>query len=98
MLRGCRLHVDAGVAGTSGGNEWLGWVDRRYGFSAQPSDQLGGECARPAADVDHPLPGSNSGEIRELWGEQCRVPAHEAVIRVRGDVEAQPHNPQAVSA
>ena len=55
MFRGGRLHVDAGIARPSGRDEWLRGIDGRDGLGAKPRDQLGGERARPAPDVDHAL-------------------------------------------
>ena len=64
------LHVDARIARASGRDEWLGGIDRRDGIRAQPRDQLGGECAGPAADVDHALAAAHPGEVRQLRREQ----------------------------
>ena len=80
-----------GYARASGGDERLRRIDRRDGIGAKPRDQLGGEGARAAADVDHALAAAHTREVSQLRGEQDRVPAHEAVIRVSGDVEA--HQP-----
>ena len=69
LLGGCRLHVDARVARPSGRNERLGRVNGRYGRWPQPADELGGEGAGTAADVDHPLPGAHPREVRQLRRE-----------------------------
>ncbi len=63
-------HVDARVARASGGDEWLRRIDRRDGIGAKPRDQLGGERARPAPDVDHALAAAHTREVSQLRGEQ----------------------------
>ena len=45
---GCRSRAAA--------DERLRRLDRRDGAGAEPAHQLGGERARAAADVEHPLP------------------------------------------
>ena len=56
--------------------------------SAHAGHELGRERARPATDIEHPLAGPDIGEVSERRREQARVPAHEVVIRLRGDIEA----------
>ena len=53
----------------------------------EPAQQLGGERARAAADVEHPLPGRHAGEVGEPRRERPGVRPHEAVVAVGGDVE-----------
>ena len=81
------LDVDARVAGTGGIDERLRRIDRGDGAGTDPRDELGRQRARATADVDHALAGRDPGEVGELRREQHRVPAHEPVVRVRGDVE-----------
>ena len=87
LLRGAEPDVDARVACTGGLDERLRRIDRGDGIGADPGDELRGERARPAADVDHPLSGCDPGEIGELRREQHGVPSHEPVVRIGGDVE-----------
>ena len=46
LLGGCLLHVDSGVARSSGGDERLGGVDGGHGRRPEPSDQLSRQSAR----------------------------------------------------
>ena len=55
---------------------------------SQPRDQLARERAGAAADVENPLPAAYRGEVRQLAGQQARVPTHEAVVGLGGDIEA----------
>ena len=75
------------MAGTGGLDERLGRIDRDDRIGSDPGDELRGERAGPAADVDHPLSGRNPREIGELRREQHGVPSHEPVVRIGGDVE-----------
>ena len=90
LLRGAEPNVDARMAGTSGLDERLRRIDRDDRIGSDAGDELRGERARPAADVDHPLPGRDPGEIGELRREQHGVPSHEPVVRIGGDVEEHP--------
>ena len=92
LLRGCLDHVDAGLAGSSSGDERLRRIDGRHGFGTEPHDQLRRERARAAAHVEDGLPVVHLGEVRQLRGQLDGVPTHEAVVRVGGDIEAHPRN------
>ena len=81
-------NVDARVARPRRGNERIGRVDCRHRVRSQPSDQLAGERSRAAADVEDPLPSAHRGEVCQLTRQQARVPTHEAVIGLGGDIEA----------
>ena len=64
---------------------------RRRRRCADARDQLGRQGARSAADIEDALAGAHAGELGQLRGEQPRVPAHEAVVRLGRDIEA--HGP-----
>ena len=51
----CESHVDAGVALASRRDEGLRGVDCRNEPCSQSPDELGGESARAAADIEHAL-------------------------------------------
>ena len=88
LLRGAEPNVDARIACAGGLDERLRRIDRGNGIGADTGDELRGERAGPAADVDDPLSGCDPGQIGELRREQHGVPAHEPVVRVGGDIEA----------
>ena len=88
LLRDGSSNRDVGLAGLRGGDEGLRRVDRSNGGRPQPSDQLRGQRAWPAADIEHPLPCDDAGEVGEHRGEPDRVPTHEPVIGVSSDREA----------
>jgi hypothetical protein len=68
------------MAGSRSCDERVGWIDRGDLVLADSSDELGGEGAWAAADIQHTPPGSNAREVGELRGELLRVAAHETVI------------------
>ena len=92
LLRRRASHVHAGVPLLRRNDERLRRIGGRDALRAQPLDELGRQRARPAADVEHPLPGGDSGEVGEPRREQHRVAAHEPVVRIGGDEEAHPRN------
>lgn len=92
MLGTGPAHVDARIARRGRGDERLRRVHGRHGLGSDASDQLGRERPRPTADVEHSLAGMDRSEIGQLRGEQDRVPAHEAVVRIGGDIEAHERN------
>ncbi len=57
------------VAG--GGDERCRGVDGGNRFGAEPRDQLGGEGAGAAADIEHPLPG-RTRPARRVWADSSR--------------------------
>ena len=57
LLGGAGAHVDLREACGGGRDERWRRVDRGHRVRAEPADQLGGQRARPAADVQHPLSG-----------------------------------------
>ena len=67
-LSGRPEHLCAGVAFPSSGDEGLRGVDGRHGRSPKTGDQLGRECPGTAADIEGPLAGSHTGEVRQLRG------------------------------
>ncbi len=81
---GARLpNVDPGVPLPRRSDERLRGVGGGDRIGAQARHQLGGERARPAPDVDHPLPGIDAREIRQLRRQEPRPETHEPVVRVR---------------
>ena len=84
----CMFDPNTRMALSSGDDERLRGIDGRDAVCAEPTDQLRGERAGPAADVEHALAGDHVGEVREQGSERNGIPAHEAVVRVRGDREA----------
>jgi len=88
LFRGRLEHVDIGVARSRSGHERFRWVDGRHGRRTEPRDEPCHERPRSAADVERPLAVAHAGQIRHLRGQQDRVPAHESVVRLRGDIEA----------
>ena len=87
LLGRAEPNVDARIAGSRSLDERLRRVDGGDGIGADAGDELGRQRARPAADIDHPLPGCDPGEIGELSREQHGVASHEPVVRIGGDVE-----------
>jgi hypothetical protein len=85
------VHLDAGMSRPGGLDEWRRRVDGRHRSGAQPCNERRRERPGAAADVEHPLSGGDAAKIRQLRGQQARVSAHEAVVRLRGDIEA--HGP-----
>ncbi len=69
-------------------DEALGGIDGRDRSRPDPADELCGEEARAATDVEHRLAGRNARQIRELPGEMPRVAPHEPVVGIGGDLEA----------
>jgi hypothetical protein len=59
-LRGTSLHADAGMTAPNGLDELLGWIDGPDGGRSQPPDQLAGQRAGAAADIEHPLTGAET--------------------------------------
>ena len=70
LLRCSALHVDPGVALLSCCHEGFRRIDGRHGGRSQPRDQLGRECARAAADIEHSLTSGDRREIGELGRER----------------------------
>ena len=83
------MHLDAGMSLVDGLHERLRRIDSDDRVITQPLDQLGSERPGTTSDVDHPLPGGDADEVREHGGEGDGVPAHEPVVRIRGD--GKPH-------
>ena len=88
LLGGREPNLDAWMALLRRRDERLRRIDRGNVDRPQAADELSGERAGPAADVEHPLAGSDLGEVGELRRERHRVPTHEPVVGVGGDDEA----------
>ena len=63
------LDADPGVTLSSCRDEGLGRIDGRHATRSQPPDQLGGERAGAAADIERALTGGDACEVGELRGE-----------------------------
>jgi hypothetical protein len=81
------MHLDVRVSLAQRVHERLRGVDGCDGVRPQPLDELGRQRARPAADVEHTLTRVHARQVEERRRERHRVPAHEAVVGVRGDGE-----------
>jgi hypothetical protein len=88
LLRRTKSHVDAGVTVSGRRDERLGRINSRNEVRSQPLYQLGGESAWAAADVERSLTSRDPREIGKLRGQQHRVAAHEAVVRISPSEEA----------
>src|SRR5207249_8347554 len=80
LLRGRLPNVDPRMALARGGDELLRRIDGRDLRRTDALYQLARQRPRAAADVEHALSRSNTGQIRYLRRQQRRVPPHEAVI------------------
>ena len=95
VLGGAHAHVGAGMALAAGGGELRRRVDRGHVLGPGARDELAGEPARPAADVQDPHPGDGRS-VGQLDGQRGRVAAHEAVVVLgRGDELHGPTQPGA---
>ena len=88
LLCRAKSHVDAGVTVSGRRDERLGRINSRNEVRSQPPYQLGSKRAWTAADIEHSMTSRDPREIGELRGEQHRVPAHKAVIRISRSEEA----------
>ena len=88
LFGACALHDDPGMALTRGADELLGRIDGGYVRRAQPFHEHARERTGPAADVEHAISGLDAGVVDQLRRQQARIPAHEAVVGIRCDVEA----------
>ena len=88
LVRRGEVDVDAGIARPGRGDERLGGIDGRDRVGAEPAHELARQRAGARADVEHRFLVADVGEVRQLRGERRRVPPHEAVVGVGGDVEA----------
>jgi hypothetical protein len=88
LLRRAKSHVDAGMTVSGRRDEGLGRINSRNEVRSQPPYQLGSESAWTAADVERSLTSRDRREIGKLWGQQQRVAAHEAVVRISRSEEA----------
>jgi hypothetical protein len=88
LLRRAKSHVDAGVTVLGRRDEGLGRINSRNELRSQAPYQLGSERTWTAADIKRPLTSRDHREIGKLRGEQNRVAAHEAVVRIGRSEEA----------
>ena len=87
MLGDTVADVGPGVPCDRRGDEALGRIDTRHLGLAESRGELLGERSRPASHVERSARGGKPGAVDEERGERPGVPAHEAVVRLRGDVE-----------
>jgi hypothetical protein len=85
LFRRGATHVDTGMPLASCSDELLRRIDRRDTRCAKTLHEHRRQCARPAADVEHAMAGTNTRKVRKLRREERRVPPHEAVIGVGSD-------------
>ena len=88
MLRRRSYNLDAGKAFSSRANELLRRINGGHGGRAESLDQLSGECAGAAADVQGALIDRHLSKGRQLRSERNGVASHESVVRLSGDSEA----------
>src|SRR5581483_10626691 len=72
--------VGPGMAIAAGRHELGRGVDRGDVFCTGPPAQLAGEAARPAAHIQNPQPGRDSGDVGEGRSQREGVTTHEAVV------------------
>jgi len=87
-----KLHVHPGLPLPGSRDEGLRRIDGGHGIRSKAPDQLGGECAGTAADVEDALTNGDQREIGQLGRERRRIPAHESVVGIRPDSEAHERN------
>ena len=81
------LDGDAGMPLARGCDERLRRVDGRHLGRSEQAHELRRQRTRPAADVQHALPGANARQRGQLRREPDRVAAHEPVVGLGGDCE-----------
>jgi hypothetical protein len=86
--RRAKSHIDAGATVSGHRDEGPGRINSRNELRSQPPYQLGSESAWTAADIEHSLTSRDRREIGKLWGQQHRVAANEAVVRISRSEEA----------
>ena len=91
VLGGRPIRRDAGIACLHGADEGRGRIDGRNVRGPDPSNQLGSERAGSAAHVEDPLTVAHAREVGHLGRQKDRIPAHEPVVCLGGDIEA--HRP-----
>ena len=70
LLGGPTSHVDAGMTLLYCCDERLRWIDRTNRCRTESFDQLAGQCARSASDVEHSLARGDCCEIGQLRRKQ----------------------------
>ena len=88
LVRRGEVNVDPGIPRPGRGDERLGGIDGRDRVGAEPAHELTRQRAGARADVEHRFLVADVGEVGQLRRERRRVPPHEAVVGVGGDVEA----------
>jgi hypothetical protein len=68
--------------------ERLGELDRRHGRWPSRPTSSAVSAPGPHPTSNHPLTVAHPGKVGELRRKQHRLPAHEAVIRIKSDGEA----------
>ena len=83
----------AGKRSRAAATKAVGRIDRRDGRRPDAPDQLGGQGARTAADIEHPRRVGDRSEVREHRSERRGVPAHETVVRIGSNRKAHNREP-----
>ena len=86
-FRCAQAYVDARVSRAAGHHERLGRIDGGHLGGADESDEVLGQRPRSAPDIEDALPGRDAQPVREARRQRTRVPPHEPVVRLAGDVE-----------
>ena len=89
--------VDTRVARRDRRHERLGRIGGGDIRGADARNQLGREGTWSTPDIEHLLTGPDPGELGHLRGQQDRIPAHESVIRLGGDIETHRSPPSDVA-
>ncbi len=97
VLRRRGADVDAGIPLSRSDDESLRRIDGRHPVHTDPADELDGQRAGTAADVEHALAGRDAREIGERHRKRPGVPPHEPVVRVGSDGEAHRPDPTPVA-
>jgi hypothetical protein len=92
LLCRAKSHVDAWVTVPGRSDKRLGRINSRNEVRSQPPYQLGRKRTWTTADIEHSLTSRDPREIGQLRGDQHRVPAHEAVVRISRSEEVHQAN------
>jgi hypothetical protein len=88
LFSGCDAYLHSGMALPGCGDELLRRIDCRDRCRSETVDEFGRQRTWTAADVEHPVVGRDSGEVRERLRQPNGVATHEAVVGAGIDGEA----------